>query len=101
MFVAWELYDLRDLAWFSVLDLHYADPAQPLATAGGELDDLDRDLSDLSDLSYLSGVWNNPISTSCIKHKTPNFVSHECRMQQQLECHIFGTVLTAVNSGRW
>ena len=51
MFVAWELYDLRDLAWFSVLDLHYADPAQPLATAGGELDDLDRDLSDLSDLS--------------------------------------------------
>ena len=32
------------------MDLYYADPAQPLTTAGEELDDLDRDLSDLSTL---------------------------------------------------
>ena len=29
------------------LDLYYADAAQPLATAGEELDDLDRYLSDV------------------------------------------------------
>ena len=45
---------------FSGLDLYYAGPAQPPATAGEELDDLDHDLSDLSvddldrDLSDLS-----------------------------------------------
>ena len=33
---------------FPGLDLYYADPAQPLTTAGEELDDLDHDLSDLS-----------------------------------------------------
>ena len=33
---------------FPGLDLHYADPAQPLTTAREELDDLDHDLSDLS-----------------------------------------------------
>ena len=31
----------------SGLDLYYADPGQPLATAGEELDHLDHDLSDL------------------------------------------------------
>ena len=38
--------------------------------------------------------------TSWFKHKPPNFVSHECRMQYQLECHTFGMLLTAMNSGR-
>ena len=33
---------------FPGLGLYYADPAHPLTTAGEELDDLDRDLSDLS-----------------------------------------------------
>ena len=33
---------------FLGLDLYYADPRQPFTTAGEELDDLDRDLSDLS-----------------------------------------------------
>ena len=33
---------------FPGLDLHYADPAQRLTTAGEELDDLDHYLSDLS-----------------------------------------------------
>ena len=32
----------------SALDLYHADPAQPLTTAGEELDDLGHDLSDLS-----------------------------------------------------
>ena len=31
-----------------MLDLYYADPAQPLTTAGEELDELDHDLSDQS-----------------------------------------------------
>ena len=31
-------------------DLYYADPAQPLATAGEELDDLDHDLFDMSEV---------------------------------------------------
>ena len=36
------------------LHMHYADPAQPLTTAGEELDYLDHDLSDLDhDLSDL------------------------------------------------
>ena len=33
---------------FPELDLYYADPAQPLVTAGEELDDLNHDLCDLS-----------------------------------------------------
>ena len=36
---------------YLVEDLLYADPAQPLRTAGEEPDDVDHDLSDLSDLS--------------------------------------------------
>ena len=37
---------------FPALDVYYADPAQPLTTAGEELDHLDHDLDhDLSDLS--------------------------------------------------
>ena len=35
---------------FPRLDLYYGDPAQPLATAGEGLDDLDHDLSELSDM---------------------------------------------------
>ena len=35
------------LHMFPGLDLYYADPAQPLATAGEELDDSGHDLSDL------------------------------------------------------
>ena len=37
---------------------------------------------------------NTGTDTSRLKHKTPNFVSRECRMQYQLECHIFGIMLT-------
>ena len=36
----WDPYNLRDLARIPRLDLYYADPAQPLTTAGEELDDL-------------------------------------------------------------
>ena len=39
-------------------------------------------------------------TTSWVQHKTANSVSHEYRMQWQLECHIFGIMLTAMNSGR-
>ena len=43
---------------FPGLGLYYADPAQPLTTAGGELDDLDSDLSDLDhDLSVRGVVY--------------------------------------------
>ena len=35
---------------FPGLDPYYAGPAQPLTTAGEELDDLDHDLSDLSEV---------------------------------------------------
>ena len=35
---------------FLGLDLCYTDPAQPLTTAGEELDDLEYDLSDLSEV---------------------------------------------------
>ena len=44
-------------------------------------------------------VWSES-ATSWFKHETLNFVSHECRMQKQLECHIFGNMVTAMNSGR-
>ena len=37
---------------FSGLDVYYADPAQPLTTAGEELDYLDDDLSKVSHLSH-------------------------------------------------
>ena len=35
---------------FPGLDMYYVDPGQHLTTAGEELDDLDRDLSDLSEV---------------------------------------------------
>ena len=44
----WEPYNLHDKPMSPGLDLYYADPAQPLTTAGEELDDSDRYLSDLS-----------------------------------------------------
>ena len=34
------------------LDLYYEDSAQPLTTAGEELDNLDNDLSELDDLDH-------------------------------------------------
>ena len=40
---------------FPGLDLYYADPAQPLTTAGEELDYLDHDLSHLSVRRMKSG----------------------------------------------
>ena len=48
--VGWAPYSLPYLALFSWVGsgATYADPAQPLTTAGEELDYLDRDLSDLS-----------------------------------------------------
>ena len=36
--------------------MYYEDPAQPLTTAGEDLDNIDDDLSDLSDLSDLCEV---------------------------------------------
>ena len=39
------------------------------------------------------------IPTSWFKPKPPNFVRHEYRLQYLLECHIFGIMLTAMNSG--
>ena len=35
---------------FPGLDLHYADPGQPLTHAGEELDDLDRDVSEVCNI---------------------------------------------------
>ena len=48
--VGWELYNLHDLVRLSWVGsvLRYTDPAQPLTTAGKEMDDIDHDLSDLS-----------------------------------------------------
>ena len=45
------IYDM-----FSGLDLYCTDPAQHLTTAGQDLDDLDRDLSDLSEVRKLALV---------------------------------------------
>ena len=42
---------------FPGLDPYYAGPAQPLTTAGEELDDLDHDLSDLSEVCNISGRY--------------------------------------------
>ena len=52
----WEPYNLHDIlighaSWVGSALRTYADPAQPLTTAGEELDDRGHDLSDLSDLS--------------------------------------------------
>ena len=49
----WESYDLHDIltshvSWDGPALHTYADPAQPLTTAGEELDDLYHDLSGLS-----------------------------------------------------
>ena len=41
---------------FPELDLHYADPAQPLTMAGDESDDLDHDLSETYNPCYSRGV---------------------------------------------
>ena len=40
--------------------------------------------------------------TSWFMLKTPNFVSHECRMQHQLECHILRSIwYHADRHGQW
>ena len=39
-------------------------------------------------------------NTGWFKLKTPNFVPHECRTQYLLKRHIFGIILTPMNSGR-
>ena len=41
---------------FPALDLYHADPAQPLTTAGEELDDLHNDLFDLSARCWTGGT---------------------------------------------
>ena len=38
--------------------------------------------------------------TGSFEYITPSFVSHECCMQYQFECHILAIRLTAMNSGR-
>ena len=40
------------------------------------------------------------VRTGWFKQNASNCVSHECRLQYLLWCHIFGVILTAVNSGR-
>ena len=50
----WHPCSRHDPAHVYGLDLYYADPEQPLTTAGEDIDDLDRDLSDLSGLDHLS-----------------------------------------------
>ena len=45
------MYLLCRSCFLGLLDLYCTDRAQPLTTAGEDLDDLDHDLSDLSDLS--------------------------------------------------
>ena len=39
------VHNARSSTCFPVWDLYYAGPARPLSAAGGQLDDLDRDLS--------------------------------------------------------
>lgn len=39
-------------------------------------------------------------STSWVRGITLTLVGHECRMQYQLQYHMFDTILTTMNSGR-
>ena len=55
---------------FPGLGLYYADPAQPLSTAGEELDDLydlDHDLSDLSEVCN-SQQCGRAAAQTAVKH---------------------------------
>ena len=50
---------------FPGVGLYYADPAQPLATAGEETDDLEHDLSDASSRGVKHcaiNAMNNPVT---------------------------------------
>ena len=60
------------------MDLYYADPAQPLTTAGEYLDDLDRDLSDLSVRRVKCFVNRKHSIVSATKHSEPNRESLSC-----------------------
>ena len=42
------------------MDLYHADLAQPLVTAGEELDDVDHDLSDLSEVCSIVNITSDP-----------------------------------------
>ena len=59
---AHNLHDLTHL--YRGLDLYYAGAAQPLTTAGEELDDLHHDLSDLFVLDHL----DHDLSVRGVKH---------------------------------
>ena len=48
-------------------------------------------------LQYVVEIY---IHAGWFKLNAPNCVTHEFRMQYLLECHIFGIILTAMNSGR-
>ena len=63
----WEPYKIC-MIWhmFPGLDLYNADPAQPLTTAGEELDYLDHDLSDLSVLDVEHFSISVFVPFSCI-----------------------------------
>ena len=56
---------------FPRLDPYYADPAQPLATAGEELDDLDHDLSDLSEVCPFSSALYRNMYITLIPSNSP------------------------------
>ena len=46
---------------------------------------------------HITRLLQNPLNTMVRK---ANCVSHECRLQDLLERHIFGITPTAINSGR-
>ena len=57
---------------FLGLDLYYADPAQPLTTAGEKLDGLDHDLSDLS-VRGMTAIFSKTCTSCEIEPSNPIF----------------------------
>ena len=51
---------------FPAFDLYYADPAQPLTTAGEKLHDLDNDLSSVDKEKVLRGGEGRPAHTQWV-----------------------------------
>ena len=60
---------------FPELDLYYADPAQPLVTAGEELDDLNHDLPEVWEKlrepeARHTRLWGRYRTDNIVKHRT-------------------------------
>ena len=74
--VGWDPYDLHDLLqhMLSGLDLYYADPGQPLTTAGEELDHVDHDVSEVCTIISTSRVIGTDTGTRTGKDKPLNIM---------------------------